>query len=238
MNSPDPGAAPARESGLATCVNVVIAPRAAFALLNRVPMWGWAACIGFILIVGGGLLALPATMHFTRIAQEQQLAQLSADQRAAAEQVIGNGSFIATVIAITLVFVPWISWLITAVVFMIGAAIGGGEARFKLAWTASVNVWLIGGIGSVVNGIIMALRGPESAVKAIDLQALPSLGMLAGGNIKLAAFLYAYNVFNLWLYVLSVIALELTLKASRTPAIAIVVVLSLLFGGLAALGAK
>ena len=51
-------------------------------------------------------------------------------------------------------------------------------------------------------------------------------------------FLYGFNIFNVWLYIVAVIALEQVMKMSRGAAIATVVVLALLGAGIGALFAK
>src|ERR1700680_2457733 len=125
-------------SPLATYFKVIASPSEAFATLGRVPMWGWAAIIGVVLTLVSTLLTLPSSLHFARIAQELQYSQMPADQAAAAREVMTKfpkwlfwifgiiGGFIA----------PWIFWAIGALVFLAGAALGGGEGRFQIAWAS------------------------------------------------------------------------------------------------------
>ena len=136
------------------------------------------------------------------------------------------------------IIIPWIAWLIGACIFLIGAALGGGEARFKNAWVTATNAYGVAAIGSIVSGIIVALRGADSVNSTMDMYASPSLAMLVHGSPKLGAFLYAFNVFNLWYYVVVIIALEHMLKLSRTAAIVTVVILALLGACVGALFAK
>jgi hypothetical protein len=224
-----------RASGLATYFKVLYAPGEAFATLSRVPMWGWAALIGLLLAFIAAIILLPASMHYGAIAQEQRFSQMPADQAAPAREFMAKYPWInALGPLIGAFFAPWIIWLIGAVVFLIAAALGGGEARFKAAWVTAVNSYVIPALGSIVGGTIVRLRGVENANSMLDLSALPSLGMLVHGSPKVAMFLYAFNIVYIWYYIVLVIALELMLKLSRTAAIVTVAILALLSAGLLA----
>lgn len=226
-----------KANGLATYLKVIYAPGEAFASLARVPTWGWAAIIGILLTVAYTLIAFPSTMHYQQIAQEHALSQMSADQAAQARAVYAKipPSIYIVFSIVGGVIQPWFSWLVATVVLLIAAALGGGDARFKLAWAAAVNSYGAAGIGSLAGGIIVALRGPDAVNSAVDLLALPSLGMFVHGPTALVAFLYAYNIAFIWYYIITMIALEQTLKVGRGVAIGAVVILSLVIGGLLAL---
>jgi hypothetical protein len=230
----------ARENGLSTYFQVLYAPSEAFDKLARTPMWGWAALIGLLLTLIATIIGLPATVHMIHATQAQQLSQMSADQVAqqrealakVPEWVYGGFGIVGSLVG------PWLYWLIAAAIFLIGAALGGGETRFQLAWVAAVNAYVIAGVGSIVTYSIIALRGASNINAPTDFYALPSLAMLVHGSPKLAGLLYAYNIVNVWYYIVAVIALERMLKLGRGAAVATVVVMSLLVAGLAALFAK
>ncbi len=240
--TPDAAAAAAaeRSNGAVTYLETLYAPGEAFATLARVPTWGWAAIIGIALTLVGTFILLPATMHFTHIAQEKQLSQMSADQAAAARQAIAKlpSWFYAVFGMLGASIIPWLFWLIGAIVFVIGASLSGGEARFKGAWVIAVNLYIIAALGSIISAVIVMLRGVNSVNTATDLYALPSLALLVHGSPKLEMFLYGFNIINIWFYIAAVIALEQVMKMSRGAAIATVVVLAVLGAGLGALFAK
>lgn len=233
---------PEKAQGLATYLKVIYAPGEAFATLARVPTWGWAAIIGTILGVVGALLVLPSSLHYSHIVQEQQFSQMPADQAAAAREFTAKiPQWVYPLAAI--IFTPivtWFVWLFETAGFLIGAALGGGEARFRNAWTAAVNAYIILALGGLAGGIILWLRGPDSANSPTDLFALPSAAMFVHvESHKLGAFLYyGLNIASIWYYVVAVLALEQVLKLSRLAAIVTVVVLALLSSGLPALLAK
>jgi hypothetical protein len=229
-----------KSNGLATYFKVLYAPGEAFAMLSRVPTWGWAATIAIILSVAGAFLILPSTVHFTHVAQERQLAQMPADQAANARETMAKIPQWATGIGVVVgaIIGPWFYWLIVALVFLVGAALGGGEARFKLAWVAAVNLYIIALVGAIITWATISLRGAESVNTMSDLYVLPSLGMVVNGSPKLEAFLYGFNIVNIWFLVVAVIALGTVLKVRRGAAIATVVALAIVSAGFGALFAK
>jgi len=230
----------ARENGLATYIQVLYAPGEAFAKLARSPMWGWAAIAGVALTLLATIVGMQATLHMIHATQAQQLSQLPAEQAARQRDILAkipDAVYVATTLVVAVIG-PFVIWLIDSVVFLIGAALGGGEARFKYAWVASVNAYMIASLGAVITYSIIALHGAQNINAPSDLYALPSLAMLVHGAPKLEGLLYAYNVVNLWFYIVAVIALERMLKLGRGAAIATVVVASLIAAGLAAAFAK
>jgi hypothetical protein len=229
-----------RSNGLATYFKVLLAPGDAFATLARVPTWGWAAIAGMILMAVASLILSPANVHFSHIAQAQRLAQMPADQAAAARQAMARIPDSVYVIfgVVGALVVSWLIWLVSAVVFIIAASLSGAEARFLGAWVIAVNIYVIGLVGAIVNSVIVMLRGVASVTTAADLYALPSLAMVIHSSPKLAVFLYTFNIINIWLYIVTIIALERVLKMSSGAAIVTVLVLALITAGLGSLFVK
>jgi hypothetical protein len=232
-------AAPQNSNGLATYLSVLWAPGEAFDRLRQAPTWGWAAVIGIALILISTIISLPEIAKVAQIAQDQRLATMSADQAAAARQAMASMKGLTPVFAIVgVLVVPWIIWILSALVYTIGGALSGAGAKFSLAWVVAVNLGIIAFVGAVVNAIILVGRGPDAISSPLDQYTLPSLGMLVHDNVKLATFLNAYNVDYLWLYIVSIVALERTLLMKRGAAIATVVIYSLLGAGLGAAFAR
>lgn len=228
-----------KTNGLATYLSVLTSPSAAFTQLARTPTWGWAALCSIVLALVSVIIAMPEEMKVAAVAQAAQLAQMPADQQAQARQTMAGAAGVTKVIIIvSWIIIPWIIWLISAVVYTIGAAISGATARFSLAWVAAVNVSIIAWVGALVNSVILAARGPDAIASALDAQALPSLGMLVHGNVKLISFLNAYNLDYIWLYIVAIIALERMLAMKRPAAVITVLAYSLVTAGLAAAFAK
>jgi hypothetical protein len=239
-DSPAASVPPEQANGLATSLKVIFSPSEAFSTLARVPLWGWAAIIGIVLTLIGALLGLPASMHYSHIAQEQALSKMDADTAARAREVYAKiPQWIFPAIAVVSAFIiPWVAWLFNALLYLVGAALGGGDARFKMAWVCGVNVYIVAAIASVVNYSILMMRGVDSVTSVTDLFTLPSLAMFVHEPVKLAAFLYGYNVAYLWLYVVAFIALQRVMKLNTGAAIATVAVQSLCIAGITALSAR
>lgn len=204
-------------SGITTYFGVLFSPGEAFETLGRVPMWGWACIFGMIISIVAAIVGLPATIHIAQAAQQARIAEAPADQQQTMRDAIGKfAPFLGTTILITVVLANWIIWLITAVVVLAGAAIGRGVVKFGHAWALAVNLFAIPVLGSLVANVILRLQGPENLTKQSDAFVLPSLAMVVHGDPKVTAFLYAFNVVNLWCYAVLAIALQRTMKMSVT----------------------
>jgi hypothetical protein len=202
-------------------------------------MWGWAALIGIALMVASLIIMFPEQVKLAHVEQAKALAQMPADQAAQARQGMAAAGGITSAFIIGAGFiVPWIIWLISAVVYLIGAAASGASPKFSLAWVVAVNAAAVAFLGALVNSVIVALRGADAISGPMDLQAIPSLAMLAPGNIKLATFLATFSLVYVWFYIVAVIALENTLKMKRTAAIITVALYALISGGLGAFFAR
>lgn len=232
-------AAPQKSNGLATYLSILWSPATAFDQLRETPTWGWAALVGIVLLLVATFISMPELQKAAQIVQAARIATMSADQQAAARDVMAKTAALFPLFAIIgIVIVTWIVWVISAVVYAIGGAISGAGAKFSLAWVVSVNLGIIAYVGALVNAVILAARGPDAISSMLDQYALPSLSMLFHDNVKLAMFLNSYNIDYLWLYVVAVIGLERTLSMKRGAAIATVVVLSLIGAGLASASAR
>ena len=227
-------------NGLSTYLSIIFAPREAFAQLARTPMWGWAALIGMILAVAAPIISLPEIQKIGDVARQQALSQMSADQQAQAQSAMAMSAHLTPIFATAgaAVFI-WLFWLVTALIYLGAAALTGGTATFGRAWVAVLNASIAYFVASLINAIILALRGPDAIGSAVDAYALPSLAMIVHGGVKLVTFLYyTTNLGAIWGYIVSVIALEQMLKMGRGASIATVVVITLIATGLAVWGAR
>jgi len=227
-------AAPQKSNGLATYLSILWSPATAFDQLRVTPTWGWAALVGIVLMLVATFISMPELEKAAQIAQAARLATMSADQQAAARDVMAKTAALFPLFAIIgVLIVSWLIWVISAIVYAIGGAISGAGAKFSLAWVVSVNLGIIAFVGALVNAVIIAARGPDAISSPLDQYALPSLGMFFHDNVKLATFLNTYNLDYIWLYVVAVIGLERTLSMKRGAAIATVVIYSLIGAGIA-----
>ena len=237
--APPPVPPPAKPNGLATYFGVLFSPGESFATLARTPMWGWAAIIGLICMAVASIIQLPEIAKVSQVQFAQRLAQMSADQQAAATATFASVSHAVPVIAIigSVVF-PWIIWLVAAVVFLIGGAATKSSTKFSDAWVLSLNAFVVFALTAIINAIIVAMRGPDAISRASDAYAIPSLGMFAQTQPKLFAFLYAFNPLALWYYAVAAIGLQIVMRMKPGAAWITVVVYALIGGALAAAAAR
>jgi hypothetical protein len=241
VDQPQPAAtAPAeRANGVATYFGVLFAPGEALDTLARVPMWGWACVLGLIITIIASIVGLPATLHIAQAAQQLQISQAPADQQQTIRDAIAKTqNFLPIFIIFGAVIFPWVSWVITALVIMVGAAIGRGFVNFGAAWVLSVNTFIIPAFGALIANTILRLQGPENISKPSDAYALPSLAMLVHGDPKTAAVLYAFNVINIWYYVIFAMGLQRVMKMSAVAAWTTTIVFAVILALLAMAFAK
>ena len=234
---------PARPSGLKTALDTIVAPKDAFERLRTAPTWGWALLLGIVLYAIGTYLLTPAIAHATQaewpsmVAKNPQLAQLTAEQQ---QHYL---DFTLRIVSFTWLFaiivLPVVIFLQT-IVMLVFNAIGRGSASFASLWAASANIAVASlGLGALVAGILVTLRGADSFERSIDVQtAMPSLGLLApGAPIKLHAFLSAFTPFSLWGCYLIATAMLVIGRVSPAIAWTTGIIMLLIGGGLFAMGA-
>jgi hypothetical protein len=229
----------AKPNGLATYFGIIFGPGEAFATLTRTPTWGWAAIAGMIFFAAQAVITMPEVLKVTQIGFAQSLAQMPADQRADASTTFAGILHNLPPYAIAgSAVVPWVLWLIAAVVLFVGSSIGKGSTNFAQAWILAVNAFVIVGLTAMVNSIIVAMRGPDAIVHPSDAYAIPSLGLLAQTQPKLFAFLYAFNPLQLWFYAVVGIGLQIVMRLKPAAAWITVAVFALIVAGIGAAGAK
>lgn len=238
-------AAPTR-SGLQVALDVIIAPKAAFASLREVPTWGWALLIAVVLTGIGSYFCSPAFTHAFATEMPAKMAKQLANSTLTAEQ---REKQIAAVTAMTqtgakfgflfvMILVPIVA-LIQSVILLIANAITKGDGTFKKFWALSLNIAVVGyGLSSIALMIIVLIRGPESYNSSAAIAgSIPSFAILVpGAEGKLLAFLSGLNVFYIWATVLFALGLTIVARIPRTAAIVTAVIMLLGGAGMAALG--
>jgi MFS family permease len=239
---------PARRGGLSNVVDIIVAPSAAFGRLREVPTWGWAFLVGAVLGIAGTVMAIPAVMHAldltlpAQLAADPSTAKLPPDQQQ--KQIAMVMSISKTVGKFFWVFAPvglLIVGLVQALGMTIANAVAHGDGGFKKYFALSLNVAIVGfGLNSLVVGIIVLVRGPDSFETPTAIQAvIPSLAMLVpGAHGALAGFLGAFNVFYLWATALLALGMTVVGRLSRSAAWTTAIVLLVLGAGYLAYGAR
>ncbi|MFN2448504.1 MAG: YIP1 family protein [Candidatus Baltobacteraceae bacterium] len=233
-----------KANGLSTILDVITEPATAFERLRSVPMWGWAYLVTAILSMIGQYLAGPAVAHAiqagwpAQIAANPKLAAMTPEAQQRGLQVALTAIKFAWLAAPAIVL---LAALLETVIMLAFKAAGRSQASFKQLWAAAMNTLVVGyGIYSMVNGIIVMVRGPQSFSSTIEtIRAVPSAAWLAGAApVKVVAFLAAFNVISIWGAVLLAIAMIHVARVSRVNAAACAVLTTALAGLYFAWGAR
>ena len=237
-----------RRSGLANVVDIIIAPNAAFERIRQVPVWGWAFLVAALLGVAGTLLAGPAIQHAmetslpAQFAANEAVAKLPPDQQQKQIAMMMSASRIFA--KLYWIFVPpaiLLIGLIQGLIMLIVNAATRGDGTFKKYFALAVTTAVVGtGLGSIVLGAIVTLRGANSFETTTAVQAaLPSLALLApGAKGALAGFLGSLNVFYLWAAALLALGMARVGRIPRGAAWATAIAMLLLTACFAAFGAR
>jgi hypothetical protein len=238
----------ARPNGLATAVDIIVAPAAAFAKLREAPTWGWAFLIATVLGIISSLISGPAILHAlqttlpAQLAANPDIAKLSPEQQ---QTMINNMMGYTTMFAkFSFVFVPiaiLIAALVQGLIMLIANAAAHGDGSFKKYFALSVNVSIVGvGLSSLVIALIVLVRGASSFETTASIQgAIPGLGLLVpGAHGAVAGFLGSMNIFALWSIALLALGMTGVGRIARVPAWTTAIVMLLLTACFAAYGAR
>lgn len=233
-----------RANGLKTLFDTIVAPKEAFESIRIIPTWGWALLVAIVLTAIGTYLITPAIQHAVaaswpqQVAANPKLAQMTAEQQQSYLAI--SQKFISFTWIFVIVGVPIIC-LIEAVVMLIFNALGRGQGTFGKYWAASCNIAVVGaGISSVVNAIVVTLRGAESFNSPQSVQqAIPSLAMIVPNTgVKVTAFLASVTPFTIWATALSIAAMLIIGRVGKVQAWLAGIIMFIIPALLAVAGAK
>jgi hypothetical protein len=233
--------------GLSNVIDIVVSPTAAFERLRTTPVWGWAFLVATLLAIAGSLLAQPAFMHAfdqslpAKLAASPSIASLPPEkQQAAIASALTISKTVARFLWILNPIALLATALVQAVIMLIANAITKSEGTFGKLYALSMTAAVVGtGIGSVVLGLICAIRGADafddpSAIATV----IPGLATLVpGAHGALGAFLSLFNVFNLWATALLALGMIGVAKMPRTAAWATAIVMLVLGAAVSAISA-
>ncbi len=221
---------PQENAGLTSLVEIVVAPASAFDRLAEKQTWGWAFIAASVLTIVTSLASGPVQQHLARLIMERGIAaSTNAQQLAAARAVF---SITAKFSEFAWVFSPigvFVSVGIVTVVLLLCNALLSGKATFKQLWCASMNVFAVISIGSLIASIVLALRGPDAFTSEMDIfrNSLSLAAVIPTANIKLAGLLASFTPFTLWALWLNALLMQriARLAAPKAWAAALVVLL-------------
>jgi hypothetical protein len=213
-----------KSNGLATVLNVVIAPKEALESIRVTPTWGWAFLIAEILVLIGSLMVLPAERHAfdtnfaVQAAKDPRFAQMPATQQTLMQTV--RRSLLNALPIIRVLFLPILIFLQT-LILLIFNALGRGSANFEKLWASVVNTAApVMGLYYVVLGIVVMIQGPNNfaTLEAIP-RAMPSLALLIpNASPHLTAFLTYIHPFTIWSVALTILIMLVVARVSKLQA--------------------
>jgi len=212
----------AKPNDLQVLFTLAVSPKKGFEQLGVEPRWGWAMIVGMSLTGLGFYLQSPAIEHILvvqTVAQNPKLASMSPEQLSHAVRIT-HGSWLPFVVSYLK------GAVIDTVVMVAFAALSKGKFPIRAFWAASVNITaLCAGLGTLVTGAIVYLRGPNSFQTASDLRnAMPSLAWIVHVSHPtyqaLASFVTPFTVWGWGLEICAMIVI-----AGISPAIATITTL-------------
>ncbi len=233
----------ASASGLQTVVDVILAPSTALERLRTAPTWGWAFLITLVLYTLASYLITPAIVHGFQagwpamVAGDPRMAQIPPDKQQQA--LTFTLSILRFSWLVSIIGTP-VAILFTTILMLVFNAVGRGSASFLALWSAAANVAVPTlGLAGVVLAIIVLLRGRDSFGSTMAVTAaLPSLAWIVpSAGTKLAAFLSAFSVFQIWGSVLLYLAMRVTARVGAVPAVLTALLLPVCAGIFASFGA-
>ena len=235
-----------RSSGLQTAIDMLVAPRDAFARLRETPTWGWAYLIAVVLAVVGTLAILHTLRHAleaglpAQLAASPNIAKLPpAEQQKAIAQSLAFSSAVLNVSWVAAFFIVPLVALVQSAVMFVANRLGGGDGTFRRLWALAINVQVAGSVGALIAAAIVLLRGTNTFSAPDQVQmVIPSLALLAPGAPRaVAAFLGALNVVAIWQAGLLGFGMIAVARIARPAAWSAAIVMLIAIGTFAAIGA-
>lgn len=225
----------AKRNVLAVFGGMVLHPRATFVYLREQGRlsWLWPLLLAAVMIVVWVGVDTTMSQSAVQQAQSEQLQNLSAEQRAQTESVIGlftNPIFLISISAIFSIVGYGLVMLIQGGLFYLGNLVWGGQSKFHPMWR--MTVWA-SALPLIVQNLVMSagalLMG--HSVKAGLAALAPSPAGVTIPPLGLAVtqtFLGGIHVYWLWTTVLLVIGVAATAQVSWRKSLVIVLVVWLL----------
>ncbi|MGH7737661.1 MAG: YIP1 family protein [Candidatus Tyrphobacter sp.] len=231
-------------SALQTIIDTVLAPHAAFERIRTAPTWILAIIVSTVVGAICSYLTIPAFVHGLQaswpalVAANPRMAQGTPEQQQVALSFalgFAHWAWIAVFVGVP------IAILITSVIMLLFNALGRGSATFAMLWAAATNVTVpTTAISGIVLAIVALVRGAQSFDSAQAVYAaIPSIAWIVpSSNVKLAAFLGALNIFQIWGAVLLYVAMRVTARVGQLPAILLALVILIGSALIATTGAR
>ncbi len=184
------------QATLQTMVSVLLSPSDGFLGLRKQPRWLLASAIIAVTSAGCVLLSIPFAKQAAEASLERILSAQEIDRLVSVSEQIQY--FVALVAPLVLVG----KWLIaSSFLHASGLVLNAADTQFRRVFSAVVHAESILVLMTLVNLLLLLLRGPESIHGPVDLQVVAGLDLFMKNkseNISLFTLLNGINPFTLW----------------------------------------
>ncbi|MGM8212175.1 Yip1 family protein [Virgibacillus sp. W0430] len=174
-------------------LGMITSPTEQFERIKERPkIWGAMIIVTILFIIGTWLTTLGVDMSM-------EMEGMDAESLAMIQTFAAVGSVIGGL------FIPIFTVLISSFIYWVIAKIAKSEVTFKQLFSMNTYILIISAISLLINGAIMAAVGVEIEDQNIMFT---SLGSLVSADGVLGAVLNSFEVFSIWVVILSAIGLN------------------------------
>lgn len=187
----------------------------AIELKNR-PRW----IVPFGALAPMSIAAAFLTSKFSsELAASKLLGKFSDVHVASALEMIGTVQILSAVLSPVALLLKWV--IVSALIYLFAVVLGSVDARFKQVYVIVVHAETILVLMSLLNILLLYLKGPVNIREVSDLQALVGLDIFLhdkSSNPPLFVLLNSINAFSLWYLALLTIGISVVSKLGRIKA--------------------
>ncbi len=205
-----------RKSWVALLVEVLTSPGAAFKEIAERPGFWPAAITLTIISLIIKVVQLPKLQEYSRLMLEKMIELVPPEQVEILAKTM-SPQYVTTTTVITALIMPWVIWLVMALLLKIFAAITAKEAPFRKMFAVGVYGYVPALIGGIISSIIIMFTAAEN-IQNVSL----SLAVFSTAESGfLYYFLTACNPFTWWSLILWGIGAAAVMKEKRPTGVLI-----------------
>ena len=201
---------------MALLVEVLTSPGAAFKEIAERPGFWPAAITLTIISLIINVVQLPKLQEYSRLMLEKMIELVPPEQVEILAKTM-SPQYVTTTTVITALIMPWVIWLVMALLLKIFAAITAKEAPFRKMFAVGVYGYVPALIGGIISSIIIMFTAAEN-IQNVSL----SLAVFSTAESGfLYYFLTACNPFTWWSLILWGIGAAAVMKEKRPTGVLI-----------------
>jgi hypothetical protein len=182
---------------LSNLINVLATPTEVFNSLKDQPRWLLTFAVISLISMVVGWFMFPMSQHITYIILSSKLSGTQLDQAIAFSE---RFKYIGLLFVPVTLLIKWV--IVGALIYLLCILFETpNELKYRTIFSVVVYSEMILLFMSVVNVLILYVKGIGSVQHLVDLQAVPGLDLLLKdkiSNLPLFTFLNSFNVFSIW----------------------------------------